>query len=210
MNTPGTFIVFEGGEGGGKSTQARLLAAALEQIGHRVLVTREPGGSQRAERIRDLILADISQAGDQPMTPRTEALLFAAARADHVATSIAPALATGAVVISDRYIDSSVAYQGVGRALGAQVIEELSLWAVQDLLPDLTLVLDVDPEVGLARAQDPNRMEREPLEFHQGVRATFLELAAQSPHRYQVISADQEPSVIERQVLATVTKELAL
>ncbi len=183
----GVFIVFEGGEGSGKSTQLALLAARLRESGHEVVVTREPGGSPRAEHIREILL-DRGSAG---MDPRCEALLFAAARADHAAEVIRPALQRGAVVISDRYLDSSVAYQGLARGLGEDRIRSLSRWATQDLVPDLTLVLDIDPRHGVARAQDANRLEAESMDFHDAVRAGFLGFAAGESESYSVIDADR-------------------
>ncbi len=200
----GRFIVFEGGEGGGKSTQQRLLADRLRGLGREVVVTREPGGSPRAEQIRRLLLA--ADSGD--LDPRCEALLFAAARADHATHVIRPALARGAVVVSDRYLDSSVAYQGVARGLGAERIRELSEWATDGLQPDLTLVLDIDPRVGLARAQDTNRLEAESLAFHDAVRAAFLGFAAADPHRVRVVAADRPVPAVAADVMAAVTAVL--
>ncbi|MFM8350107.1 MAG: dTMP kinase, partial [Actinomycetales bacterium] len=147
MTPRGTFIVFEGGEGAGKSTQERLLAEHLVSSGHDVLRTREPGGTAAAERIRAILL-DPASAG---LDVRAEALLFAAARGDHVAQVIRTALQAGTTVICDRYLDSSVAYQGYGRQMDPDRIRELSLWATSELLPDLTIILDIDPRVGLAR-----------------------------------------------------------
>ena len=162
---PGAFVVFEGGDGAGKSTQSRLLADALRARGLEVVVTREPGGTPIGEAIREVLLG----AGSDGMAARTEALLFAAARAEHAASLIRPAVARGAVVISDRYLDSSVAYQGAARGLGEDRIAELSMWATEDLVPDLTVLLDVPPGVGLGRAGDANRMEAEPEAFHSEV-----------------------------------------
>lgn len=178
--------MFEGGEGSGKSTQSRLLADAARTAGRSVTLTREPGGSARAEQIRQLILAD---APDE-LDPRAEALLFAAARADHVTHTVRPALERGDVVISDRFADSSVAYQGIARGLGSEWVRDLSSWATEGLVPELTVVLDIDPAVGLARAQDPNRIEREPAAFHGAVRDAFLARAAADPARYLVVSAE--------------------
>lgn len=200
----GLFVAFEGGEGVGKSTQARLLAEALRADGHDVVVTREPGGSPRAERIRQLILAEDSATLD----PRTEALLFAAARADHAAQLLRPALERGAVVISDRYLDSSVAYQGVARELGADWIRQLSLWATASLVPDLTVVLDLDVSAGLARAQDRNRLEGESPAFHMAVRQAFLDMAAHDPDRYVVLSAAAPAEDVAEHVSARVIRLL--
>jgi dTMP kinase len=203
VSAPGRFIVLEGGEGGGKSTQLHMLAEWVRQQGREVVVTREPGGSPRAERIRELILA----SGD--LDARCEALLFAAARADHVATVIRPALDRGAVVLCDRYLDSSVAYQGDARSLGEQRIRDLSLWATGGTVPDLTVILDIDPRVGLARAQDANRLEAEPLEFHDAVRAAFLRFAEQAPERYLVVEADADIQTVADRIARRVEQTLA-
>ena len=196
----GRFIAFEGGEGAGKSTQAAALAAHLREQGREVVVTREPGGAPAAEAIREILL-DHRFAG---LSARAEALLFAAARAEHVERTIRPGLERGAVVITDRYLDSSIAYQGISRTLGIDVVEEISLWATESLLPDLTIVLDVAPTVGLGRAGKPDRMEAEPLDFHLRVRQGFLDLAARQPERYLVIAADAERDDIARRVAAAV------
>jgi dTMP kinase len=201
---PGLFVVLEGGEGAGKSTQSRLLADALASRGREVVVTREPGGTPIGEAIREVLLG----AGSHGMAARTEALLFAAARAEHAAALIRPAVARGAVVISDRYLDSSVAYQGAARGLGEERIEELSLWATEGLVPDLTVVLDVEPGVGVSRAGDANRMEAEPAEFHEGVRASFLRRAAAAPDRYLVLAADQPREMVAQAILAAVLERL--
>ncbi|MCX6461604.1 MAG: dTMP kinase [Actinobacteria bacterium] len=188
----GLFIAFEGGEGAGKSTQSALLADHLRERGRDVTLTREPGGAPASEAIRGVLL----DRAFEGMSPRAEALLFAAARAEHVHRTIRPALDSGTDVITDRYIDSSIAYQGVSRALGVDVVEELSLWATEDLLPDITVLLDVNPHLGLTRTGEPDRMESEPLEFHLRVRQGFLNLAERAPHRYLVISADGTPESI--------------
>jgi dTMP kinase len=201
---PGAFVVFEGGEGAGKSTQCRLLADALGARGIEAVVTREPGGTPIGEAIREVLLG----AGSDGMAARTEALLFAAARAEHAAALIRPAVQRGAVVISDRYLDSSVAYQGAARGLGEDRIAELSLWATEGLVPDLTVVLDVAPRVGLARAHDANRMEAEPAAFHADVRASFLRRAAAAPERYLVLAADQPREVVAAAVLEAVLDRL--
>ena len=197
---PGAFVVFEGGEGAGKSTQSRLLADALRTRGVEVVVTREPGGTPIGEAIREVLLG----AGSDGMAARTEALLFAAARAEHAAALIRPAVTRGAVVISDRYLDSSVAYQGAARGLGEDRIAELSMWATEDLVPDLTVLLDVAPGVGLGRAGDANRMEAEPEAFHADVRAAFLRRAAAAPDRYLVLSAASAKDEVASAVLAAI------
>lgn len=203
--TTGFFIVFEGGEGAGKSTQVAELARKLRSAGSHVVLTREPGGVPSAEAIRSLLL---DPNGDG-LTDRAEALLFAAARAEHVAQLIRPALERGDVVICDRFIDSSVAYQGVARNLGVDQIADLSAWATDGLLPDLTIVLDIDPVEGLVRAghtsDSPDRMESESLQFHQQVRQAFLDRAATSPQRYVVLDATLPTDVVAGQVGGAVT-----
>lgn len=201
----GYFIAFEGGEGAGKSTQEGLLAAALKARGYAVLRTREPGGTPAGEAIRHVVLSPEYEGLD----PRAEALLFAAARGEHVARVIRPAIERGEVVICDRYLDSSVAYQGFGRELGPKRVRDLSLWATRDLLPDLTVVLDVDPQVGLARFSERDRLEAEPLEYHQAVRAAFLSLAEQDPDRYLVVDARGDVDEIAATILARVESGLA-
>lgn len=184
----GVFVVFEGGEGAGKSTQVTRLATALGTQGNDVVVTREPGATDVGARIRGLVL-DKTEAP----SPRAEALLYAADRAHHVATVVRPALARGAVVISDRYVDSSLAYQGAGRTLPVQEISWLSSWATGGLKPDLVVLLDVDPTVGLSRVdsrgQGADRLESESRSFHERVRYAFLDLAAADPKRYLVLDA---------------------
>lgn len=193
-----TFITFEGGDGAGKTTQVNLLAAALRKLGHTVEVTREPGGTPIAERIRDLVLS-IENLG---LDRHAEALLYAASRAEHVAKKVRPALEAGHIVICDRYIDSSVAYQGVGRRLGRDEVLNLNLWATGGLVPDLTVLLDVEHNSGLARVSDPNRIEAEPAEFHGKVRQAFLDLAAADPDRYLVLPAHDSRESIAASVLA--------
>ncbi|WP_244876696.1 dTMP kinase [Winogradskya consettensis] len=187
----GIFVVFEGGEGAGKSTQVLRLSEALTGAGHDVVVTREPGATDVGARIRTLVLSNGTDA-DAP-SPRAEALLYAADRAHHVATVVRPALARGAVVISDRYVDSSLAYQGAGRTLPVQEISWLSSWATGGLKPDLVVLLDVDSTVGLGRVDTrgagPDRLESESKAFHERVRYAFLDLASADPKRYLVLDA---------------------
>ncbi|GAB1688934.1 dTMP kinase [Krasilnikovia sp. M28-CT-15] len=192
----GFFVVFEGGEGAGKSTQVERLAAVLRETDREVVVTREPGATDVGTRIRGLVL----NSGDVAPSPRAEALLYAADRAHHVATVVRPALARGAVVISDRYVDSSLAYQGAGRTLPVQEISWLSAWATGGLKPDLVVLLDVDPGVGLsrvdARGLGADRLESESRAFHDRVRYAFLDLAAADPKRYLVLDAARPPAEI--------------
>lgn len=189
---PGFFIALEGGEAAGKSTQEGLLARHLEDLGHVVVRTREPGGTPAAEAVREVVL-NPEFAG---LDARAEALLFAASRGEHAARVIRPAMAAGAVVVCDRFLDSSIAYQGVGRDLGIDRIRDLSLWATGGLVPDLTIVLDIDPVIGLARLTNPDRLEAEPLRYHQRVRAAFLQLASAEPQRYLVLDASDRPEAI--------------
>jgi len=199
----GVFVVFEGGEGAGKSTQVRRLSEALTAAGRDVVVTREPGATDVGARIRGLVL----DKGDAP-SPRAEALLYAADRAHHVATVVRPALARGAVVISDRYVDSSLAYQGAGRTLPVQEISWLSSWATGGLKPDLVVLLDVDPAVGLGRVDSrglgADRLESESRAFHERVRYAFLDLAAGDPKRYLVLDAARPATEIGDVVAARV------
>jgi len=187
LNAPGLFLVIEGGEGAGKSTQSAALADYLVARDHRVVRTREPGGTPAAEAIRSILL-DPAYTG---LDDRAEALLFAAARGDHAARVIRPALGRGDIVISDRFMDSSIAYQGVGRDLGLERVAEISLWATSGLRADLTILLDVDPQIGLARVVGPDRLESEPLEWHRRVRQGFLDIAAADPGRYLVLDASR-------------------
>ncbi|MEZ5118002.1 MAG: dTMP kinase [Candidatus Nanopelagicales bacterium] len=196
----GLFVAFEGGEGAGKSTQATLLATRLLAAGHDVVRTREPGGTPAAEGIREVLLDRAHEGLDD----RAEALLFAAARGDHVARVVRPALDRGAVVVTDRYLDSSVAYQGVGRGLGIETVEGLSLWATRGLRPDLTVVLDVDPTVGLGRLGTPDRLESEPAQFHRAVREGFVALAARDPGRYLVLDGTRPAPELAAEVAARV------
>lgn len=190
------FIAFEGGEGAGKSTQEERLVAHLTEQGYDVVRTREPGGTPAGEAIRAIVLSPEYEGLDD----RAEALLFAASRGEHVARVIRPALNRGAVVVCDRYLDSSVAYQGAGRDLGTDVVRELSLWATDALLPDLTIVLDIDPKVGLARLASRDRLEAQPLAYHQRVRQAYLDLAAEEPQRYLVIDAQRDPDAIAAEI----------
>lgn len=201
----GTFIAFEGGEGAGKSTQEALLAQWLTERGHDVVRTREPGGTPAGEAIRTVLLGNEYEGLDE----RAEALLFAAARGEHVARVIRPALEVGNVVVCDRFIDSSIAYQGVGRSLGIDVVRELNTWATHGLLPDLTVVLDVDPVIGLSRVGSPDRLESEPIEYHQAVRQAFLDIANVEPDRYLVVDSAQEPEAIAALIREQVTARLA-
>lgn len=189
------FITFEGIDGVGKSTQIRLAENYLTNLGHQVLVTFEPGGTELGHEIRQLLL---HRKGD--VSPRSEALLYAADRAHHVSTKIRPALEAGQIVISDRYLDSSVAYQGAGRKLSADEVRNISVWAVDGLLPDLTVLLDLEAGLAARRrentGQEPDRLEQEKQDFFEAVRAEFLKLAAAEPKRFLVVSAEGTPEEI--------------
>jgi dTMP kinase len=207
----GRFITFEGGEGGGKTTQIARLAARLEAVrGRSVARTREPGGSPGAEAIRDLVL---NGAVDR-WSPATETLLMYAARRDHIERVIAPALAEGRWVLCDRFADSTRAYQGAAGGADLGLISALERTVVGETLPDLTLILDLSPETGLARAQaragGEMRFESKGLVFHQALRAAFLDIAAGEPERCAVIDADQPVEAVETAIRAVVRERLGV
>jgi dTMP kinase len=194
---PGLLIAFEGGEGSGKTTQARLVAIWLRELGYDVVTTHEPGATKIGMRLRALLL-DTSHTG---MSPHAEALMYAADRAEHVASVIAPALERGAIVITDRYVDSSLAYQGAGRNLPVEDIAQFNWWATGGRVPDLTILLDMDPMAGLQRrTRSADRLEAEPAEFHQRVRAGFQALARADPGRYLVLNADRPQQEVTRDI----------
>jgi dTMP kinase len=184
-NHPGFFVVFEGGDGAGKSTQVKQLTEKLTKLKETVVITREPGGTELGKKIREILL----DQNEFEVSPRMEALLFAADRSINMSQIIKPALEKGNVVIADRHIDSSIAYQGVGRGLGAQTIEEISRWATQEIIPDLTVLLDVDANTGQSRLQTKDRLDRESTDFHTKVNQAFRDLAKANPDRYIVINA---------------------
>jgi dTMP kinase len=208
--SPGLFIAFEGGDGAGKSTQTAELAEALESRGLTVLRTREPGGTPIGEKLRSLVL----DHGHGHIDAHTEALIFAASRAAHAGQVIRPALERGEIVLTDRYIDSSVAYQGAGRGLGTDAVREINEWATSGLQPHLTVLLDVDPEVGRRRrtagdaAED--RLESETDEFHSRIRAAFLKLADAHPEKYLVLPAHLPVKQLSAQILERVQSLLPL
>ncbi len=206
----GRFITLEGGEGTGKSTQIRKLAAALEQRGIKVLATREPGGSPGAEQIRKLMVEGDPGRWD----PVTETLLAYAARADHVARTIGPALLADNWVISDRFNDSTFAYQGAGRGVPRETIRRIDSAVLDDFQPDLTLVLDLDVTVGLKRALSrsgaENRFEKFGLEFHEKLRQAFLDIAKRSPERCRVIDASGSEDAVGEAILAAVCRRFDL
>jgi dTMP kinase len=204
----GRFITFEGGEGTGKSTHAASLAARLQALGIQVVLTREPGGSPAAEVIRHVLLSGVAK----PLGAEAEALLFAAARGDHVSSTIEPALARGRWVISDRFIDSTRVYQGALGRLDPRFIRALERVTIGNLRPDLTFILDVPAEVGLARASKrrgddaADRFEAESRGFHEGLRAAYGRLALEEPRRFVVIDATQPKATVAERVWRTVSE----
>ena len=186
------FITFEGGEGSGKSSALRLLDERLRSEGFQTVLTREPGGTPIAEQIRNVILDRANTA----MDPRTEALLYAASRRQHLVEKVWPAIKEGKLVLCDRYLDSSLAYQGGARGLGIDEVLNVNLFATEGTFPDLTLLFDIEPEKGLERIaknaqREVNRLDLEKIEFHRGVRATFLSLAKRYPERFVVLDASK-------------------
>ena len=195
--TTGVFVCFEGGEGAGKSTQSRALAATLEQHGYSALLTFEPGDTPVGKEMRRIVL----DPATGELSDRTEVLLYAADKAEHVDTVVMPALERREVVITDRYVDSTLAYQGAGRPLDAAEVEHVARWATRDLRPHLTVVLDLDPEHGFGRFAERDRIEGESPEFHLRVRAAFLDLAAADPDHYLVVDASRPADEIAEVVL---------
>jgi len=206
----GKLISFEGSEGSGKSTQIASLAGRLQQAGREVVATREPGGTEIGEQIRNIIVHN--SRGDE-MCPETELLLFTAARAQLVREVILPALQRGAVVLSDRYLDSSTVYQGIARNLAHGAVDQINRFAVGQVMPDLTIVIDVPTEVSLQRIRQrasdlPDRMERQNISFYHKIREGYLLLAKEWPARVVVIDGTQTPDAIERRIWAEVEKRL--
>ena len=200
--TKGIFIAFEGGEGIGKSTQSVMLKKWLEQEAETVILSREPGGTDLGIEIRKILLSH--STGE--ISPRAEALLYAADRANHVYGVIRPALAKGEVVISDRYFDSSIAYQGAGRILEPGEVARISRWATESLFPTLTIIIDLPAEIGLARLKSKDRLEAQPIEFHERVRQEFLQLAALDPERYLIVNGDQSIEDIHTAIILRVSE----
>ncbi len=197
----GLFITLEGGDGTGKSTQSALIGDWFTAKGREVVFTREPGGTDLGNELREIVLHSRGH-----IAPRAEALLYAADRAHHIATVVRPALQRGAVVIQDRYLDSSVAYQGAGRVLDPDEVRHLSMWATEGLVPDVTVVLDLDPAIGRDRLDAANkqfdRLEAEALEFHIRVRDAYLAMAAAEPERFLVVDATLDRDTIRKAIIA--------
>lgn len=204
----GLFITFEGGDGSGKSTQSQLLTEWLTDAGHTVVHSREPGGTELGVELREIILHRRGY-----IAPRAEALLYAADRAHNIATKVRPAMERGEIVIQDRYIDSSVAYQGAGRVLDATEVRNISLWATEGLLPDLTVLLDLSAENGrerIAATRDTyDRLEAEKHDFHERVRDGYLALAAAEPERFLVLAATEPIETIAAAIQTRVVALLA-
>ena len=208
---PGVFITFEGGDGAGKTTQSELLSGWLEARGHEVVRTREPGGTPLGVRVRELLLHGGGEIGE--VNARAEALLYAADRAQHVAHVVRPAIARGAIVVQDRYIDSSLAYQGAGRVLDVSDVRRISEWATGGLWPHLTVLLDASTELAAerraARGGGADRLEAEAAEFHAAVRAGFLALAESDSDRYLVLDASLPADELHTRVIARVAPLIA-
>jgi dTMP kinase len=198
--TTGVFVCFEGGDGTGKSTQARALADALAGRGFRTVSTFEPGDTTVGKEMRRIVL----DPATGELSHRTEVLLYAADKAEHVDTVVMPALERGEVVITDRYVDSTLAYQGAGRSLDVAEVERVARWATRDLRPHLTVVLDLDPEHGLGRFHERDRIEGESADFFVRVREAFLTLAAADPEHYLVVDASRPADEIARAVATRV------
>ena len=203
------FITLEGPEGSGKTTAVNAAVRELEKLGYSIVRTREPGGTPIAEQIRNVILDKANTA----MDPRTEALLYAASRRQHLVEKVWPAVKEGKIVICDRYLDSSLAYQGGARGLGIDNILNINMFATEGTFPDLTLLFDIDPEVGLARiaanaSREVNRLDLEKLDFHKNVRNTFLDLAKRYPDRFVIIDASKSQEEVARATLDVILARL--
>jgi dTMP kinase len=211
----GAFVVFEGGDGVGKSTQVELLVRRLAASGREVVTTYEPGATRLGALLRGVLLHGVLPQGDADAPDadgphaRTEALLYAADKAEHLHQVVRPALARGAVVVCDRYVDSMVAYQGAGRVLDPAEVERIARWATEDLRPDLTVLLDLAPEEGLGGLSDPDRLESAGLDFHDRARAFFLALAERDPDRYLVLPARRSRDDLAEAVAARVEQVLS-
>lgn len=209
MNTKGYFITLEGGEGSGKSSVIKLIVERLQKEGYQVLQTREPGGVKIAEEIRNIIL----DKDNTSMDGKTEALLYAASRRQHLVEKVIPALDKGMIVISDRYIDSSLVYQGVARGIGIQEVYEMNLFAIDKILPNLTLILDIEPEIGLQRInknnqREVNRLDLESLSFHHKVRDGYRKLKDLYPERIEIVDASKSLEEVFENCYSLIEKTL--
>jgi len=205
----GAFITFEGVEGSGKTTQINLLAEKLNEMGKEVVLTREPGGTNLGEKIRDLLL----DPHNIDMDDRAEILLYAADRAQHVKKKIIPALKEGKIVLTDRYLDSNIAYQGYGRKLEMKMVRKINEWVIRDIWPDLTILLDIPPKKGLKRARNlsedkkGDRLEQEIISFYENIRQGYLDLASKEK-RFVIIDGEQEIEKINSDILERVEERL--
>lgn len=205
----GLFITLEGPEGSGKTTTALRIVDTLKTLGYEAVYTREPGGIEIAEQIRQVILDPKNTA----MDAKTEALLYAASRRQHLVEKVMPALQTGKIVLCDRFVDSSLVYQGMGRNLGIETVYQMNLFAIEDVMPDLTIFFDVEPTVGLARiaadnTREVNRLDMETIEFHQKVYEGYLEVARHFPSRIKSIDASQNQDTVFEQCLSLIKSRL--
>lgn len=203
------FITLEGPEGSGKTSAVKYAVEQLEKMGYQIIQTREPGGTPIAEQIRNIILDKNNKA----MDPRTEALLYAASRRQHLVEKVWPSLKEGKIVICDRFLDSSLAYQGGARGLGIDEVLQINLFATENMWPDLTLLFDLDPEIGLARieansAREVNRLDLENIKFHHLVRNTFLDLAKRYPNRFVIIDASKSQKEVGEETLKVILNRL--
>ncbi|MCD8203573.1 MAG: dTMP kinase [Coprobacillus sp.] len=203
------FITLEGPEGSGKTTAIKYAVKKLEEMGYEIVQTREPGGTPISEQIRDIILSK----NNTEMDGRTEALLYAASRRQHLVEKIWPAIKEGKIVICDRYLDSSLAYQGYARGLGEENVLNINKFATEDTMPDLTILFDIDPEIGMERikensTREVNRLDLEQIEFHKTVRNAFLSISKEYPERYVVIDASRPQEEVEKEVLDIILKRL--
>ncbi|WP_025682459.1 dTMP kinase [Paenibacillus maysiensis] len=207
MNRKGIFITLEGGDGSGKTTMIQRLAKFMEEEGYPVITTREPGGIEISEKIRSIIL----DPAHTSMDARTEALLYAAARRQHLVEKVKPAIEKGAIVLCDRFVDSSLVYQGFARGIGIEEVASINRFAVDDWEPDATFYLDIEPELGLARinasrGEEMDRLDMESISFHHKVREAYLELAHKFPERITIVDASPAPEQVE-QVLEDLLKK---
>lgn len=203
------FITFEGGEGAGKSTAIKRIVARLEEEGYEIVLTREPGGTPIAEEIRNVIL----DRKNTNMDPRTEALLYAASRRQHLVEKVIPALKAGKLVLCDRFLDSSLAYQGGARGLGIENVYNMNLFATEGMLPDLTILFDIEPELGLARIaansqREVNRLDVEKMAFHKAVRQGFHDLAEKFPERFFIVDASKTPDEVFEAAIGEIERRL--
>lgn len=203
------FITFEGGEGAGKSTAIKRIVEKLTEEGYEIVLTREPGGTPIAEEIRNVIL----DRKNTNMDPRTEALLYAASRRQHLVEKVIPALKEGKLVLCDRFLDSSLAYQGGARGLGIDNVYNMNLFATEGMLPDLTILFDIEPELGLARIaansqREVNRLDVEKMAFHKAVRQGFHDLAKKFPERFYIVDASKTPDEVFNDAIAEIERRL--